>query len=35
MTNSEIKDLLIGKFKVEIHPDFVLVDKKYHDKSEM
>jgi len=27
MTNSEIKDLLIGKFKVEIHPDFVLVDK--------
>ena len=28
MTNSEIKDLLIGKFKVEIHPDFVLVDKK-------
>ena len=35
MTNSEIKDLLIGKFKVETHPDFVLVDKKYHDKSEM
>ena len=35
MTNGEIKDLLIGKFKVEIHPDFVLVDKKYHDKSEM
>ena len=35
MTNSEIKDLLIGKFKVETHPYFVLVDKKYHDKSEM
>jgi zinc D-Ala-D-Ala carboxypeptidase len=35
MTNSEIKDLLIGKFKVETHPDFVLVDKKYHDKPEM
>ena len=35
MTNSEIKDLLIGKFKVETHPDFVLVDKKYHEKSEM
>jgi zinc D-Ala-D-Ala carboxypeptidase len=35
MTNSEIKDLLIGKLKVEIHPDFVLVEKKYHDKSEM
>jgi len=35
MTNSEIKDLLIGKFKVETHADFVLVDKKYHDKSEM
>ena len=35
MTNSEIKDLLIGKFKVETHPDFVLVDKKYHNKSEM
>ena len=35
MTNSEIKDLLIGKFKVETHPYFVLVDNKYHDKSEM
>ena len=35
MTNSEIKDLLIGKFKVETHPYFVLVDKKYHEKSEM
>ena len=35
MTNSEIKDLLIGKLKVETHPYFVLVDKKYHDKSEM
>tara|TARA_B110000495_G_scaffold201821_1_gene220232 strand:+ start:591 stop:1241 length:651 start_codon:yes stop_codon:yes gene_type:complete len=35
MTNREIKDLLIGKFKVEIHPYFILVDKKYHEKSEM
>ena len=25
MTDSEIKDLLIGKFIVEIHPDFVVI----------
>ena len=35
MTKNQKKNLLIGKFKVETHPDFVLVDKKYHDKSEM
>ena len=35
MTQNKIKNLLIGKFKVESHPHFVLVDKKYHDKSEM
>ena len=35
MTQNKIKNLLIGKFKVESHPHFVLVDKKYHNKSEM
>ncbi len=35
MTKNQTKNLLIGKFKVEKHPYFVLVDNKYHDKSEM
>ena len=35
MTKNQTKNILIGKFKVETHPDFVLVDNKYHNKSEM
>ena len=35
MTKNQTKNLLIGKFNVETHPDFVLVDNQYHNKSEM
>ena len=28
-------DFLTGKFQLNKHPNFVLVDKKYHTKSEM